>query len=99
MREILPSRHYANVALLQVALIYKDPSIGNSMTVSLARIMTLEDGVLQEEEVKEDGDSGGKSASAMLHRWGLSSNRHVIHIDLTRAPLERPESPPPVFRQ
>ena len=52
----------------QVALIYKDPSIGNSMTVSVVKILTLTDDLL-EDEILEDGDKGsGKSASAMLHK-------------------------------
>ncbi|XP_043232407.1 A disintegrin and metalloproteinase with thrombospondin motifs 9-like isoform X4 [Amphibalanus amphitrite] len=63
-----------------VALIYKDPSIGNSVTVSLGRIIRLEDDLLEEEvEAEEDGSkSSGKSASALLHNFCKWQQKHAV---------------------
>lgn len=58
----------SDVAPLQVALIYKDPSIGNSVTISLVRIMRLEEDLLEDQADKDGKKKEGKSASVMLHR-------------------------------
>ena len=52
--------------LFQVSLIYKDPSIGNSMTISVVRIVLIDKDVL--DAGKPHTWKHGKSASAILHR-------------------------------
>ncbi|XP_037068676.1 A disintegrin and metalloproteinase with thrombospondin motifs 20-like [Pollicipes pollicipes] len=50
-----------------VGLIYKDPSIGNSVTISVARIVLIDSDVL--DVGKPSNWKNGKSASGILHRF------------------------------
>ncbi|XP_043218973.1 A disintegrin and metalloproteinase with thrombospondin motifs 20-like isoform X2 [Amphibalanus amphitrite] len=60
-------KQYILALMSTVSRIYKDPSIGNSITISVVRIVLIDEDVLDAN--KQASWKNGKSASAVLHRF------------------------------